>query len=579
MLKDGKILKQKMAKQREGQKGVYALAAREIFRDLATAKSGSSEMRKSVKFVKRCHEKFISGEFDAVSSSLTKFRRGTAGRPKSIPELRVALFNWVVDVRDTLKGRLPLQLLRQKCDQLYDNYKAKCHEVEIQPEQLTFSNRWVSDFCKEYRLSLKKPNKRFKLDYVTRKRRIVQFIQNILRIRVFFMKTYKTDIVIWSSDQMPLHRNASASSPTLAFSGLDTFVKENYMLSRERATVLTSVTSNNRHPPPKPEFLFKGTGKRVNLSLPEELKSVRVQWAPKGSYRLENMIQFAKSLKQVPPLFPNQFKLITLDDYSVHLDDSLRKILLDRGYILVVTGGGITGDIQVNDTALHGSLKKAYRNAESSLELKQLEAHPDKLPSPSRAQMIDMLCKSFDTVQFDSELAFKRNFLSNKLDGSEDHLVSSELYNLVKAEVVEFRKNLMESSPPKSLSALLKTITPPEGVRTRQITGTCDQPEDEGFELLDGEYNSDEDIDTLTIEDELGKITQSAPEPVVEDELPVGDAVIAGEEITDLQSLSRIENTVKQEISTASNELRPFFNKLISEINQQRRKFRKPAGK
>ena len=484
MLKDGKILKQKMAKQREGQKGVYALAAREIFRDLATAKSGSSEMRKSVKFVKRCHEKFISGEVDAVSSSLTKFRRGTAGRPKSIPELRVALFNWVVDVRDTLKGRLPLQLLRQKCDQLYDNYKAKCHEVEIQPEQLTFSNRWVSDFCKEYRLSLKKPNKRFKLDYVTRKRRIVQFIQNILRIRVFFMKTYKTDIVIWSSDQMPLHRNASASSPTLAFSGLDTFVKENYMLSRERATVLTSVTSNNRHPPPKPEFLFKGTGKRVNLSLPEELKSVRVQWAPKGSYRLENMIQFAKSLKQVPPLFPNQFKIITLDDYSVH-----------------------------------------------------------------------------------------------KLDGSEDHLVSSELYNLVKAEVVEFRKNLMESSPPKSLSALLKTITPPEGVRTRQITGTCDQPEDEGFELLDGEYNSDEDIDTLTIEDELGKITQSAPEPVVEDELPVGDAVIAGEEITDLQSLSRIENTVKQEISTASNELRPFFNKLISEINQQRRKFRKPAGK
>ena len=135
----------------------------------------------------------------------------------------------------------------------------------------------------------------------------------------------------------------------------------------------------------------------------------------------------------------------------------------------------------------------------------------------------------------------------------------------------------MESSP-KSLSALLKPITPPEGVRTRQITGTCDQPEDEGFELLDGEYNSNEDIDTSTIEDELGKITQSAQEPVIEDELPVGDAVIAGEEITDLQSLSRIENTVKQEISIASNELRPIFNKQISEINQQRRKFRKPAG-
>ena len=43
---------------------------------------------------------------------------------------------------------------------------------------------------------------------------------------------------------MPLHRNESASKKTLASIDKDlTFVKERYMLSRERLTVYTQVSS------------------------------------------------------------------------------------------------------------------------------------------------------------------------------------------------------------------------------------------------------------------------------------------------------------------------------------------------
>ena len=45
----------------------------------------------------------------------------------------------------------------------------------------------------------------------------------------------------------------------------------------------------------------------------------------------------------------------------MHLMEDVRKSLLKRGYILVNIGGGITGDIQINDTHLHAPLKANYR--------------------------------------------------------------------------------------------------------------------------------------------------------------------------------------------------------------------------
>ena len=44
-----------------------------------------------------------------------------------------------------------------------------------------------------------------------------------------------------------------------------------------------------------------------------------------------------------------------------------KEALLKRGYVPVILGGGVTGDIQINDTDLHSKLKAKYRKLEHSL--------------------------------------------------------------------------------------------------------------------------------------------------------------------------------------------------------------------
>ena len=47
--------------------------------------------------------------------------------------------------------------------------------------------------------------------------------------------------------------------------------------------------------------------------------------------------------------------------YFIH---QVQEALYLKGYILVCLGGGITGDVQTNDTAMHKLLKGTYREKE-----------------------------------------------------------------------------------------------------------------------------------------------------------------------------------------------------------------------
>jgi len=93
-----------------------------------------------------------------------------------------------------------------------------------------------------------------------------------------------------------------------------------------------------------PEF-FKGKGTRTKVNPP---KGMHYQWAPKGSYRLDQML---KTISHLPNRFnmftPQNYANYVLDDYSVHLLPEVKEALLQRGYVYVGIGGGITGDIQV----------------------------------------------------------------------------------------------------------------------------------------------------------------------------------------------------------------------------------------
>ena len=94
-----------------------------------------------------------------------------------------------------------------------------------------------------------------------------------------------------------------------------------------------------------PEFVFKGIGTRTKVNAP---KNMHYQWAPKGSYRLEQML---KTISHLPNRFnmftPKNYAIYVLDDYSVYLLPEVKEALLKGGYVYVGIGGGITGNIQL----------------------------------------------------------------------------------------------------------------------------------------------------------------------------------------------------------------------------------------
>ena len=94
--------------------------------------------------------------------------------------------------------------------------------------------------------------------------------------------------------------------------------------------------------------------------------------------------------------------------------------------------------------------------------------------------MMEMCVRAVEKAKekVDTKMAFKRLFVTNALDGSEDHLVSDKVFQLVGNEIKKFRETLMQEKAPKDLKEMLKTITPPKGIRRKNI---------EGSELLDCE--------------------------------------------------------------------------------------------
>ena len=447
--------------------------------------------------IQRAMEAIKQGKLSTEDAGKQRKRTEGGGRKAKVPEIRVAIFQWFIDVRTALKGRISLKFFQWKCKQLHQahiEYKEQEGETVTDEERnLKFSRTWVYSWMQQYRVSLKRPNKRYALPQAVRKDRIVQFLKNIWRLRHYFLKRHGIEPVIWGGDQMPLHRSEQTSRTTMNFTGVETYVKEDYMLSRERVTVYTQMSSQADAPAPAPEFVFKGMGQRVKLNPPP---GVHIQWSPSASYRLEHMKQTLSHLpKVVGPMdrmmgnSSQKYRIYLLDNYSVHLDPSFAEALYNSGWILVLIGGGITGDIQTNDTALHRPLKALYREKEEQLMYKKLREDRNKIPKPSRDEIMMMMTEAYNESSPDHTQAFKSNWISNKLDGTEDMYVSQSLRDLVGEEMLAFRRELLQSEPPSSLREAVEQLTKPEGVRRRDhgTSGATYIPEDEGLELYDGD--------------------------------------------------------------------------------------------
>ena len=214
---------------------------------------------KALKFAKRCYEKYLANYFEGEEPRKKMFRESGVGRKCKAPEVKEAMFEWFINVRGVIKGRLPKEMFRTKCQQVYSKWLKQQPEPIPEEEQLKFSKHWIQDWMKEYNVSLCKPNKRFTIKNEDRIIRIKDYLQNIWTVIKYFLDTYGVDQPIINGDQMLLHRNESAGQKTLSLKSEETFVKENHMLSRERVTCFTQLCSDPKVDL-KPEFVLKGKG-------------------------------------------------------------------------------------------------------------------------------------------------------------------------------------------------------------------------------------------------------------------------------------------------------------------------------
>ena len=174
----------------------------------------------------------------------------------------------------------------------------------------------------------------------------------------------------------------------------------------------------------------------------------------KGSHRIEQILGMIDKLPNQFSMFTEQsFALCVLDDYPGRPE--VRQALFKKGYVLVIIGSGITGDIQINDTNCHRDLEKHYRDLEMKLMLEQLEEDPIKIAFPSRSEMMSMLLQAWETLEIDTKREFKSLFVTNALDGSEVYLVSDKSFALIGDEMVDFQKELMSQNSVKPLKEVI----------------------------------------------------------------------------------------------------------------------------
>ena len=128
-----------------------------------------------------------------------------------------------------------------------------------------------------------------------------------------------------------------------------------------------------------------------------------IQWAPKGSYRLLNVLEYLRwaigkghAVPDLPAASPSpageaaacagpasqRQLVVVLDWFAPHLDPQVDEELHKSGVAVLRIAGGLTNDVQVCDTHRHGPLTGAYRQLEAQDSEMQLRRKPT-LPMPT----------------------------------------------------------------------------------------------------------------------------------------------------------------------------------------------------
>ena len=181
-----------------------------------------------------CVRPCINGSFRFVTQSIGKRAREKArssGQPKCL-------------------ARFTRGLLRQKLKQLMIDYCSECLVRGERPPPFQPTARWFSGWQREYGLSMRKPNRKYKVPKAVMAERWEIGWRNVARIRALCLAEFGYDPEIENWDQSPFHHNESGSQnmPTLAVAGNGAIVPliEGHSATRGRWTANLTTFSNEQ---------------------------------------------------------------------------------------------------------------------------------------------------------------------------------------------------------------------------------------------------------------------------------------------------------------------------------------------
>ena len=417
--------------------------------------------------IKQQHGKKSMTCCGGVSSKSRKRRKGGGTRYKCAV-LWEELWAWYVDRLRTCPGRIGTQLLVDQAavisSDIFDEWRmrsANGHaDFSAEPKLPAITPCWVQRWRRAYGVTFRTVNLRYKISQSKRLLRLRVFWSNSLRVRLLHECLFGRDGVDFvCMDQKPLYFNSSLACKTLAPRGAKKVnVKESMADSRERFTLMSSCPSWTVSRAPGLAVLFRHAGgedSRVARSV-RAYGSGLVQWAPKGSYRLQHVLAYLRWAiidKHAIPEQPQAVSdpdassggsgaaqapakerhlVVVLDWFAPHLNERVDELLRGAGAGCLRIGGGLTGDVQVPDTHRHGPLTSAYRALETRDAQVQLKLRPSKLPSFSRQAVFNRSKQAWSQTSAgaDGRMEWIQNACLNDLRGSEDGLIQRDLLGL-----------------------------------------------------------------------------------------------------------------------------------------------------
>ena len=308
--------------------------------------------------------------------------QGLQGPAFKCPQLRDLLWDWFVDMRASvatvLLPKIVLAKAREIASQLLRGMRLTgCYSPL--PDLNAGGSQWLLRWKRDKGVVMRKPNARYKVSYAVLTQRLRAMWLNVIRVRYLASCLLGDDLStkMYGIDEKPLHFNEAGSKcrGTLEIAGAKSVkLKENHAATRERVSLMTTVTSSpvaaSSAANMPLELLCKAQSHRrtAGLVLPANM-AVSLAWSEKGSYRAANILKYLeKWLEPWTELRAKErdWRILMWDVAASHCGPLVVGYAHSRGYAVLYHYGGSTGVAQVNDTDLHGEYSSIYIDLEQT---------------------------------------------------------------------------------------------------------------------------------------------------------------------------------------------------------------------